>query len=275
MTPRNPSDPWVLRLQPRQAARLRLFCFPYAGGGVASFAQWPRQLPAQIEVYALQAPGRENRLREPPLRRMGPLAERAAAAIEPYADLPFALFGHSLGALVAFEVACRLRAAGRPLPLHLYVSGRQAPHLADSRPPMYVLPEDSFLAELQRRYGGTRLMLLDDREMRRLLLPALRADVEVIETYRYVDQPPLDCSLSAFRGSEDACTREGVSAWRMHVTGAFQEWTFPGGHFYLETCRQAFLECLAGGLSELLARTGPTLPAGASASCGGSARNRR
>ena len=214
-----PSDPWIRLLRPVPRASMRLFLFPYAGGGAGVFRGWPEHLPTFVEPYAVQLPGREQRVMDPPFTAMPPLAEATAARLVPYMDRPSAFLGHSMGALVAFETARHLRRAGAPLPAHLFVSGRRAPQLPPNKPAIHQLPDDAFLAEL-RDFNGTPEAVLESDELMALLLPLLRADFAVCETYTYQCEPPLPCSLDAFGGREDDdVPLEDLRAWRPHTLG--------------------------------------------------------
>jgi medium-chain acyl-[acyl-carrier-protein] hydrolase len=243
--------PWVIRPAPRAHARLRLFCFPSAGGGAAQYRPWVQQLPDDIELCAVQLPGRESRLREAPQRRLAPIVAAAGDALAPLLDIPCALFGHSMGALLAFEVAHRLRRQGL-LPLHLFVSGRRAPQLPDPDPALHALEEAAFVREIVRRYNGIPRVILEDAEMLQLFLPTLRADLEVIETYIHAGEEPLPCPITAFGGLDDGRARHAdLEAWRAQTTRSFRSRQFPGDHFYLQSQRSALLaeiaETLAGG----------------------------
>lgn len=249
----SPSGPWVVVPAPNPSARLRLFCFPYAGGGASVFRGWPRALPAGVEVCAVQPPGREGRLAEPPFTRMAALVEAMEGALLPWMDRPFAFFGHSNGAVMAFELARRLRAAGRRGPLHLFASGRPAPQVELTDPPVHALPDAEFVAEL-RRLEGTPEEVLESPEMMELLLPLLRADFALSETYEYRGEPPLAVPLSAYGGRTDGEVPEWqVAAWEAQTTRAFRLRMFPGGHFFLAEDRDPVLAELSAELRALLA----------------------
>jgi medium-chain acyl-[acyl-carrier-protein] hydrolase len=228
-----------------EAPRLRLFCLPYAGAGASAFRAWPGDLPEDVEVYALEPPGRERRVAEPPLAALAPLVASFADAVSPLLDLQYALFGHSMGALTAFELTRELRRRGLPEPTHLVVSGFRAPHLPHRAPELYRLPEDALVAEL-RRLDGTPAEVLAHEELLALVLPALRADLTACETYVYTDAPPLTCSLSAWGGRLDADLAEDeLSAWSCHTSGSFDVHLLDGGHSYPITARTAVTAKLA------------------------------
>lgn len=231
MTTRSPQ--WFL-IRPRRApARVRLFCFPYAGGGTPVYRDWQRLLPDEVEVCAAQLPGRGTRLQEPAFTDAGALVEAVAEAITPYLDLPFALFGHSMGAIVSFELARLLRDRHGPAPAHLFVSGRPAPQAPLDRERTFDLPEPLFWEKL-RGLNGTPAEVLEHPELRELMLPLLRADFSVVETYAYRPGPPLDCPLTAFGGVADAeVSRAQVEAWGEMTTGPFAARVVPGDHFFL------------------------------------------
>jgi medium-chain acyl-[acyl-carrier-protein] hydrolase len=168
-----------------------------------------------------------------------------AEALHAYLDVPFAFFGHSMGALVAFELARELRRRAWPGPMRLAVSGHQAPHRPDPDPPVAHLPDAEFIEEMRTRYDGIPDEVLAEQELLKLVLPALRADVLVIESYVYASEPPLDCPLSCFGGEEDRqVRREDFEAWREQTRGPFRLRTFPGGHFFVDSARGAVLQAL-------------------------------
>jgi medium-chain acyl-[acyl-carrier-protein] hydrolase len=225
--------------------RLRLLCFPYAGGAAHVFHTWPAGLPRDVEVCAVQLPGRAFRFGEPCIARMEPLIEAIDAAAIPLMDRPFALFGHSMGALLAFELARRLRRRGGPRPAQLVVSGYRAPQLPAPLPPLHTLPAGVFVPELRRRHGAPD-NALDDPEILELVLPALRADFEIIETYAYAPEEPLDIPLTALGGHDDAGVPVAhLAAWAEQTRSAFEVSVFPGGHFFLHSAQPELMSRLA------------------------------
>lgn len=239
---------WLTCFAPQPQATVRLFCFPYAGGGARAFQAWAGALAPTLEVWAVQLPGRESRLREPPVTRMDALARGVAAALRPYADKPFALYGHSMGAKLCFEVARQLRREGAPQPAHLSVSGCPAPQLPSDEPPSYTLPEAEFLNRL-RQLNGTPREVLENPELMELLSPVLRADFEAIDTYRFTPEPPLDLPIAAYGGLQDEeATCEQLEAWREHTSAGFVLRMLPGDHFFLHSNQHLFLHTLTRDL---------------------------
>jgi medium-chain acyl-[acyl-carrier-protein] hydrolase len=250
MTRRPNANPWVTVFQPQPRARLRLFCFPYAGGSTLIYRDWPRGLPDDVELCAVQLPGRGNRLREPAFTRLLPLAETLAAELLPFLDRPFAFFGHSMGATIGFELARRLRSARAAGPAHLLVSGRQPPQAPYADRGTYRLPDAELIAEL-RQLNGTPSEVLEHPEMMQLLLPLLRADFELIQTYAYEPESPLSCPISAFGGLRDPeADRAALRQWAEQTTAEFSLDMFPGDHFFLHTCLPQLLQAISRCLQQ-------------------------
>lgn len=201
----------------------------------------------------MQLPGRGHRLPAgPPLRQMQAMVEDTARGLRPLLDKPFALFGHSMGAVLAFELARLLRAERGPEPAHLFVSGHRAPQIADRTPPTYDLPEKEFFEEL-RRLNGTPREVLDHPELMEVVLPLLRADFEVIQTYAYREGEPLECPISAYGGLYDEdVTREDLQGWREQTTAPCAVRLFPGDHFFINTSRELVLQTLSRELYQRL-----------------------
>lgn len=218
----------------RETARARVFLFHHAGGSASSY-RLGKHFPADVEVCPVQLPGRENRFAESLLTSLGPVVDELVAAIP--TDLPFVFFGHSMGALVAYEVARRLP------PAHLYVSAHRAPHLPDTTP-LRQLDDDALVARLVET-----VPVLADPDLREIFLPILRADLTLCETYRFTPGDPLPCPVTAFGGVEDDLVTEAeLAAWRSHTSAAFAVRLFPGGHFYLRGAESVVAGHLQGEL---------------------------
>lgn len=246
------TTPWLLCLKPNPSATVRLFCFPYAGGGAGIFGRWAEYLPSSIEVCAVQLPGRGSRLLEPAFKSLPLLVQTAGKELLPWMEKPFSFFGHSMGATIGFELARFLSKEHNLKLAHLFVSGRRAPHLTDDEPPTYDLPESEFLEDL-RRLNGTPKEVLEHPELMRLLLPALRADFEMIQRYVYIPGPPLDCAITAFGGLEDqSVPRDQVEAWRQHTTAPFSLEMLPGDHFFIHDAQTALLKSVSCELQRLV-----------------------
>ncbi|HEY7171226.1 MAG TPA: thioesterase domain-containing protein [Vicinamibacterales bacterium] len=231
-----------MRPRPNQAAALRLFCFPYAGMGASVFRSWTTEFPSNVELCFVQPPGRESRWSEQACVSIQDLAPAAAEALTPYLTLPFAFFGHSLGALTSFEVARVLRRRNLPQPRHLFVSAHRAPHLPNPHPPLRHLGDQQFVAEIAAQYNGIPQAVLENPDLIELMLPCLRADFTAFETYRHEAEPPLSCPITAFGGRSDPRVGEAeVAAWREHTSGAFECAQFAGDHFFLQSSRDALL----------------------------------
>ena len=237
----------TIQNQNRQITQ-RLFCFPYAGGAASIYRDWGNKLPSSIEVHPVQLPGHGNRLSEPLFKRVEPLVESMAEALKPYLEGSFSFFGHSMGAIISFELAHLLRREHKPGPAHLFLSGRPAPHRTKKKPPTYDLPEPEFIEEL-RRLQGTQSEILEHPELMSLLNPILRADLEICQTYEYAPRPPLECPLTVFGGLGDQdVSREQLEGWRDYTTSSFAVRMFPGNHFYLHSAAYVLLRMIAQDL---------------------------
>ena len=231
--------------KPNPAAKVSLFCFPYAGGTASMFQQWRHSLPDTIEVCPVQLPGRGNRLADRRFTSVGPLVEALAEDLGDYLDRPFAFFGHSMGALVGFELARLLRCERRPQPVHLFVSGCEAPQLPLGTRPIYNLPDPELINAL-RRMNGTPQEVLDHAELMELMLPIIRDDLTVCQAYEYSPEPPLACGISAFGGLQDpGVTEASVSAWRAQTTGEFEMKMIDGDHFFIHNSLAQVLRVIA------------------------------
>jgi len=194
-------DKWIRIAKPNPNATMRLFCFPYAGGGASVYRLWQDQLPSQIEVCAIQLPGRENRINEKPFLRIQSLAKELTRVIQPYLDRPFSFFGHSMGSLIAYELTQQINQKYARLPQHLMVSARRAPHLPDPDSPLHQLPENQFLEAVQQRYNSV-------------------PDI-------------VPCPITAFGGlTDDRASEDEMMAWQWLAAGDFSCHMLQGDHFY-------------------------------------------
>jgi medium-chain acyl-[acyl-carrier-protein] hydrolase len=226
-------DPWFPFRRPAGTSRLRLFCFPFAGGGASTFRTWPTLVPDHVEVCAVQLPGRETRLNEARFTSLSDAVGPVVEAMGPYLDVPCALFGHSLGAALAFEVAVALSVVSPPAPVHLFVSGRGGPSRGAETTHTFCLPEEDFVRHL-KTYGGVPDAVLDNAELRAILLPLLRDDIRLIDTYIPAGDRVLACPITAFAGRDDPCVGlDAIEAWSRNTAAAFRVRLVPGGHFYL------------------------------------------
>jgi medium-chain acyl-[acyl-carrier-protein] hydrolase len=238
-------DSWIACRKSNPQARLRLFCFPYAGTGASIFRTWSDGLPADVEVCPVQFPGRGTRLMETPFTQLSPLVQGLAQALVPLLDKPFAFFGHSLGALVGFELARQLRRQSGVQPVRLFVSADRAPQIPHRDRPIHALPEGEFLEEL-RRLNGIPGKVLEEVELMQMMLPVLRADFAVYETYVYSTEPPLNCPISTFGGLQDhRVSRGDLEAWRDQTSDTFSLRMFPGDHFFWNTTQPLLLQVLS------------------------------
>lgn len=252
MTFSRSSDSWVNCHQPRAHARLRLFCFPYAGGGASIFRTWWLDMPEEVEVCSIQLPGREKMVRTAPFTQLVPLVDKMVQVLLPYLDIPFVFFGHSMGALLSFELARQLRKQKALTPVHLFVSSCRAPQLPATDAPIHQLSENEFIEKL-RHLNGTPKLILQHTEFMQLFLPVIRADFSVCETYLYSPKPPLDCSISAFGGAQDhVISYKQLAAWREQTCGSFILQLFPGDHFFLQSARPLLLQVISRQLTCLL-----------------------
>jgi medium-chain acyl-[acyl-carrier-protein] hydrolase len=233
-------------------AAARLFCVPYLGGSAMIFRSWPREIPETIEVNAVELPGHGRRIREKPVPRLEPLVAELAMSIEPALDRPFALFGHSFGALICFELARELRRCQLPTPNHLIVSSAKAPHQINNGTFIHSLPDQAVLDEL-RSLGGTPSVLLQNDELIHSIMPALRADFAALETYMYTSEPLFDFPIFALGGMMDKkVDRRSLQAWAQHTNTDFNIRMFPGGHFFIQEMQTQVLDIIAAVINHTL-----------------------
>jgi medium-chain acyl-[acyl-carrier-protein] hydrolase len=240
MSNRNPKGNWFLYPSPQPQAKVRLFCFPYAGGGSSMFRSWAKTLPNFIELCAAQLPGRESRISERPYEDLREMVDALSDKIAPHLTKPFAFFGHSMGAMISLDLARAVRRKLNAEPVHLFVSGRRAPQVQRDREITYKLPEPEFIEEL-RRLNGTPQEVLDNPELMQLMLPLLRADFSVCQTYQYVPEPPLSCPITVLGGLKDETTREELDSWREQTSATCTVRMAPGNHFFIHTAQLQIL----------------------------------
>ena len=235
---------WIEHLSPIRRRMLRLFCFPYAGGGAHAFFNWQRHFPSEVDLCLVHLPGRGKRIAEPPFTQFRPLLENITNVILQHAQGPFALYGHSMGALISFELARELRRRSCPMPQALFISGRRAPTIPSREGPTFDLPHDQFVARLKKFNHASR-QLLDDPELLALFLPLLRADFEVVDSYIYAPEPPLPCPIYVYTGLQDKFVSEdGLREWRQQTSSDCEYRIFPGDHFFIHSAADEFLSAL-------------------------------
>jgi medium-chain acyl-[acyl-carrier-protein] hydrolase len=253
MTMRAASSTWLLR-KPIPSPSMRLFCFPYAGGGASTYRPWQDGLPAGIEVCGVQLPGRESRFGETPATTLAELLPALADALREWLDRPFAFFGHSMGALIAFELARRLQTSGGPMPAILFASAYPAPHLPNDSSRLVRLPDQELIEEL-RAMGGMPQELLDKRELLELVLPVIRADLWICESHAYRRGPKLALPIEVFGGLDDRAVTHGeLTPWSVHTESQFRIRMLPGNHFFVHTARPLLLRHVAEALAHSTTR---------------------
>lgn len=246
-TPQTDSGLWIRNYAPAAENAPRLVCLPHAGGSASFFHPVATALAPAVEVSAVQYPGRQDRRHEPCIPTVLGLATELHRLVLPLADRPLALFGHSMGASVAFELARLLEQDG-VTPVHLFASGRRAPsrHRAES---VHRKDDDGLLADV-RALSGTDSRVLGDDELLRMALPAIRNDYRAAETYEYRPGPPLRCPITALTGSDDPkADVDEVRAWQEHTAGRFELIVYPGGHFFLAAHQAKVLAAITAVLA--------------------------
>jgi surfactin synthase thioesterase subunit len=245
------SNAWIRRYHRSDDNEGRLVCFPHAGGSASYYYPVSERFSPAIDVIALQYPGRQDRRQEACIRDINILADKITEQLVRLSDAPTLLFGHSMGATLAFEVAWRLEQGGRTAPLRIIASGRSAPGIVRSER-IHQRDDAGIIAEI-RHLNGTESALLDDEEILRMSLPAIRGDYQAIETYAYTAGRILSCPITALTGNSDPRTTiEQADAWRRHTEGPFRIKIFPGGHFYLNSNIPAVMAEIAADLEQVI-----------------------
>ncbi|MGW4492360.1 thioesterase II family protein [Streptomyces sp. NPDC004376] len=238
-------NPWCRRFHPADDAPSRMICFPHAGGSASFYHPISASLSPAVDVLAIQYPGRQDRRTEPCIEDIGALADAAFEVIASWADRPLTFFGHSMGAIVAFEVARRFHRAGMADPVHLFVSGRRAPSWQRNEG-VHLSSDDEIVSEVLS-LGGTDARVLADEELLRLVLPVIRSDYKAIEKYRCAPDVRVPCKVTALVGDVDPHTSiDEVQAWQRHTSESMDLKVFPGGHFFLTSQLAAVIDIFTG-----------------------------
>jgi surfactin synthase thioesterase subunit len=245
---------WFQSLSTGRAWRLRLFCFPYAGGNAHVFREWQRSLSPEIDVCLVHLPGRAHRISERAHTQIQPLVQEVADAISTEIQgSRFAFWGHSMGALISFELARELRRRNYPAPVHLFLSACRAPTVMNAVPPTFNLPTQEFMAEI-KKLNGTPQEFFENPEFQRFLLPLLRSDFQITDTYEYQDENPLACPITAYGGDQDELAPlNHLALWKMQTSAAYQTRVFPGEHFFWQSQKKEFISVLRNDLLQTLA----------------------
>lgn len=246
------TNPWLVCPVARPQAQVRLICFPYVGAGAQIFRSWSHLLPDWIEVHTIELPGRGRRWSETAFTNLQKLVQVIAPAIQPYLDKPFAFFGHSMGAWISFELAQLLHQTYALQPKCLFISGCRAPQLPATKPSLHCLPDALLLREVQQ-LNGTPVEVLENQELLELLLPILRADFTLLETYIYPNYSPLPCPIQVYGGQQDPeVTIADLSAWQQQTSCDFTLQLLPGDHFFLHSAQGQLLRSLTQLLNQKL-----------------------
>jgi surfactin synthase thioesterase subunit len=255
ITKQHPSQKWLPYMH-RQSAikgRTRLFCFPYAGGCASAFNAWLKLFPNEIEVCPIQLAGRENRWNEPPCSSLPQMLPLLANALLPYLDGTFAFLGHSMGALICFELAHYLGRVHGLYPVHLFASACRAPQQPDTEAPTSRLADAAFIQHIHQDYHGIPEALLADAEFMGLYLPMLRADFALVETYTYQPAEPLPCPITAVGGLQDSSVSHAqLQTWAEQTSSTFRLQMFPGDHFFLRGAQAALIQTVIQDLTRSL-----------------------
>ena len=248
----NNYSPWVDTRYLNKNALIRIFCFPYAGGDSREYYSWNKYLPEEIDLCPIQLPGRGTRFHEPLRDDLNDIIEELSYELTPMINSRFVFFGHSMGSMIAYELAANLYNNFNVLPLHLFVSGARAPHIPRRRKPIFNLPDDEFISELEK-YDGTPKEIIENNEVMELVLPILRNDFKLVETYKHVNKIKLNCPLTAIGGIDDnEVTHEDISAWNEYTHHQFSLHKLPGGHFFIKQSQKMLLQLLSKKLYDTI-----------------------
>jgi medium-chain acyl-[acyl-carrier-protein] hydrolase len=247
-TVKNPQAGWIAYRKPKPQAALRIFCFPYAGGGASVFRNWDKDLPPTIELCPVQLPGRETRVVEPAYSRIESLVKTLSLELKPFLGIPYVFFGYSMGALIAFELA-RVLASQSSGPSHIFLAARPGPCLPSPYPRTDMLSTPEFIEELKRR-GGISNVVQENHELLNMVLPTVRADFALCENYTYTPGKILGCPLSIFGGTADPNIPEhNLAAWSTETTSSCNVRMFVGDHFFIHTCQTEVVRAVVETLS--------------------------
>jgi len=248
----NPTNAWFQVDTTRKQVKLKMFCFPYAGGTALVFKKWGDFLPPTVQVIPVELPGRGARLQEPPFVSLPALIKELEVAIRPLLDKPFVFFGHSMGAVIAFELARSLRRKYGREPEALFVAGRQAPQVPNSEPITYNLPHGEFMEELIK-LDGTPREVIEHAELMELMIPLLRADFQLVQTYEYLAEAPLQCPIIVYGGLEDFGTPpEKLLPWKEVTSSRSILHMLPRDHFFIRSSQTQLLGLLSRELHEVV-----------------------
>lgn len=237
---------WLTRFSKAPDAACRLVLFPHAGGGAAGYYRLAKLMPEWLEVVAVVPPGREARMREPFLEQISDMAQGAIDALADLPDRPQVFFGHSMGAIIAFEATHMLAGGKKGAPRHLFLSGRRAPGPVQGETPLSGLPAEGFVDAISSRYGGIPRQVMDDKELLNLFLPVIRADIAAIERYACPARPPLNVTITLIGGMADPqCSDAAWAGWRNTTTREVEHLRFAGDHFFLQNMSGPLAEALA------------------------------
>lgn len=245
---------WCITPRINPSAKLRLFCFPYAGGGTTIYSDWADLLPMAIELVCIQPPGRGTHFNTSCINDMELMTSQLASAITPLLDKPFVFFGHSLGSRVAFELAAKLKSLNYNLPNHFIASGSRAPHKRVNKRPIHNLTNKEFIAEL-KRLNGTPTVILENQELMEFLMPMLRADFEIAYSHQYEGKQKINCPVSIFGGTEDKdVSLDDLNSWTDLFSQENEIQTFKNGHFFIDSMREQVLKSVCIILERVLSK---------------------